>query len=453
MPPARRAPRRTRPAGHAAATAAATRRRPRAGRSAGQLGGRARSPRAASGMAPRALARAAASSSSRRTSSSGRAPAAARCQARRSACFGDAERDRQRAVRGASLVRRRALVTAERTREWWNSSRQARTATRRACSAASRAVPSDPSAAAACRMVESRPVSSAAATSSSPVASPPAAAAQVEEVPLDALGQRQRGRQRLRAGELAALSASEARAGRGRLPGVLTSLVAHVPRNLAAVRAARKQLLGRVDAEATELLAPASGASKWRAPSSRAANSSTIPSASSRRATKSSASADGASSQCRVVGEGRDRPSLGERGQQLQHRDRDEEAVIPGPVAEAECAAQGSLLRRRQRPPDRRGRAERACLQRRERQLRPGLDAPRWTMLQVRRSVAGVLEQGRLADARLAAEREDTPFATPAPRRAARRSARAPRRGRRASDDDTPRSASERVVPSVVQPR
>ena len=235
----------------------------------------------------------------------------------------------------------------------------------------------------------------------------------VEEDPLDPLRQRQRRRQRLRAGELRrAERTRNLEQGERVAPGVLDELVAHVRRDLHRSRAARAAARPRRTPRPPSSSTGRSGASKRRDPVVARREQQHDP----LRVEPARDEEQRVRGRCiepvRVVDQGEYRSSLRERRQQLQDGDRDEEAVIPGPVAEAECAAQGSLLRRRQRIQIvERGPNE--LMQRGERQLRLGLHAPRADDAHVCRPLARVLEQGRLADPRLAAESEDA-----APRRA-----------------------------------
>jgi hypothetical protein len=108
----------------------------------------------------------------------------------------------------------------------------------------------------------------------------------------------------------------------------------------------------------------------------------------------------------RIVDEDENGPSLRELRDQLQDGDRDEEAIVPGPLSEAERAAQRALLRRGKRVQITERRPD-ELVQRGEGELRLGFHSARSEHLHVRRPLARVLEQGRLADPGIAAEHED----------------------------------------------
>ena len=107
----------------------------------------------------------------------------------------------------------------------------------------------------------------------------------------------------------------------------------------------------------------------------------------------------------RVVDDAHERLLLGGVGQQAQDRQPDEEAIRRRSVAQAERRAQRVALRARQMPET----AEHRCAQRMqagERELHLGLDARRPGDPASRRGHRQVLQQGGLADARLAAKHQ-----------------------------------------------
>ena len=107
----------------------------------------------------------------------------------------------------------------------------------------------------------------------------------------------------------------------------------------------------------------------------------------------------------RVVDEAQHRPLLGELGQQRQAGGVDEEALLAPAVREPERGPQRGGLRRGQAI-DEAQRGAQQLLQRRERQLGLRLHPARAQHVHVARAGARVLEQDRLADAGLAAQRE-----------------------------------------------
>ena len=104
-----------------------------------------------------------------------------------------------------------------------------------------------------------------------------------------------------------------------------------------------------------------------------------------------------------VVDEAQQRPLRGHLGQQAERGQRDEEAVGRGAGRQAERDAQGGLLGlgKRVEPAEHR-RAE--LMQPRERQLHLGLDPGDPRDAEARRLPRAVVQERRLADARLAAE-------------------------------------------------
>ena len=107
----------------------------------------------------------------------------------------------------------------------------------------------------------------------------------------------------------------------------------------------------------------------------------------------------------RVVDHADERALLGGAGEQAEHGDAEQEAVGRRARAQAEGGAQRVALWSRQRVEA----VEQRCaqlVQAGERQLHLGLDAGRPHDAAVRRTRHQVLEQRRLADARLAAEHE-----------------------------------------------
>ena len=107
----------------------------------------------------------------------------------------------------------------------------------------------------------------------------------------------------------------------------------------------------------------------------------------------------------RIVDEAQDGALLGELGQQREAAGVDEEALLRTAVGESERRAQGDRLRARQ-PVEQPQRGTQQLVQGGERQLGLGLDATGAEHVHVARAGARVLEQDRLADTRLAAQRE-----------------------------------------------
>ena len=106
-----------------------------------------------------------------------------------------------------------------------------------------------------------------------------------------------------------------------------------------------------------------------------------------------------------VVDEAQDRLLLGELGQQRQRTGVDEEALLPAAVREPERGPQRGGLRCGQ-PVEVAQRRAQKLLQRGERQLGLRLDPARGEHVHVARAGARVLEQDRLADTGLAAQRQ-----------------------------------------------
>jgi hypothetical protein len=98
--------------------------------------------------------------------------------------------------------------------------------------------------------------------------------------------------------------------------------------------------------------------------------------------------------------------SLCELRNQLQDCNRDEKAIIPGPLPETERATQCALLRRGKRVQITESRPD-ELVQRGERELGLGFHSTCTEHVHVCRTLARVIEQGRLPDAGLAAENED----------------------------------------------
>ena len=107
----------------------------------------------------------------------------------------------------------------------------------------------------------------------------------------------------------------------------------------------------------------------------------------------------------RVVDEAQHRPLLGQLGEQRQAAGVDEEALLAAAVGEPERGAERRRLRRRQ-PVEISEPGPQQLVQRRERELGLGLHPARVEHVHVARAGARVVEQDRLADARLAAQRQ-----------------------------------------------
>ncbi len=143
------------------------------------------------------------------------------------------------------------------------------------------------------------------------------------------------------------------------------------------------------------------GASKCRASPSRAPMSTAIGSACRRRVTKTSASADAPSSQCASSITHKQRLRIGRRGQQAQDGHRDQEAVLDAVGGQPEGAPQSVALDLRQFVGEVDDRPQQ-LVQPRERQLRLGFDPGAREHPHPLGPRHRVLQQGGLADPRLA---------------------------------------------------
>jgi hypothetical protein len=104
-----------------------------------------------------------------------------------------------------------------------------------------------------------------------------------------------------------------------------------------------------------------------------------------------------------VIDETEQRPLRGNLGQQAERGQGDQEAVGSGTGSQAQCDAEGGPLRLwKSAAPVEHRRAE--LMQSRERQLHLGLDAGDARDAKARRLPSAVVQEGRLADARLPAE-------------------------------------------------
>ena len=328
-PPAARGPTSNAPAPRLAWAAASARSARRAG-SPVSATARCRNA-AAAARPPRACARPAERSSSRATSSSGPAAAAARCHARRSGSTSRSVASRQRQVGRPAL--RRAAPTGTRPSApsgWRNVTRSPSASSPSVASTAESAIPRRSQA--RCRSSGS-PTGSAAATSSSRRASLGQRLEPPDVALLDPVRQIAGLRHPEPAGQLRRRQAPGQLEQRERVaPRLGDDPVAHRAR---PARSARAELSSARASPSTRPRTSSSGRCRSSSPGSRAANTSPTGSASSRRATNASVSAEVLVQPLRVVDDAQQRPLLGRLGEQAEHGEADQEPVRRGPRGSA----------------------------------------------------------------------------------------------------------------------